>query len=128
MNYCFSSNITLIHCINKQIRNETSSMKWMISMNTWITIIFGRESVIQLFIEIIHSIDEKKKNIIFFVDRISLYRSTVKPLCMGTSITRAPPLYGHSVERPIDFCWKLASLTRAPPTSDSGHCFLGHTV
>ncbi len=75
MNYCFSSNITLIPCINKQIRNETSSMKWMVSTNTWITIIFGRESVIQLFIEIIDSIDEKKKNMIFFVDRISLYRS-----------------------------------------------------
>jgi hypothetical protein len=51
--------------------------------------------------------------------------NTVEPLCMGTSITRAPRLYRHSVERPIDFGWKLASLTRASPTSDSGHCFLG---
>ena len=49
-------------------------MKWMISMNTWITIIFGTESVIQVFIEIIHSIDEKKKNLVYFVNRISLYR------------------------------------------------------
>ena len=50
-------------------------MKWMISMNTWITIIFGTESVIQVFIEIIHSTDEKKKNLIYyFVDKNILYR------------------------------------------------------
>lgn len=31
--------------------------------------------------------------------------TTVEPLYTGTSITRAPRLYGHSTERPIDFCW-----------------------
>ena len=36
--------------------------------------IFGTERVIHLFIEIIHSIDEKdKKNIICIVDKITLY-------------------------------------------------------
>jgi hypothetical protein len=41
--------------------------------------IFGTERVIHLFIEIIHSIDEKeKKNIIFFVDKITLYRDRLE--------------------------------------------------
>jgi methionyl-tRNA synthetase len=31
---------------------------------------------------------------------------TVKLLYVGTSITGAPRLYGHTAERPIDFCWK----------------------
>jgi hypothetical protein len=40
--------------------------------------IFGTERVIYLFIEIIHSIDEKEKNMIFIVDKINLYRDRVK--------------------------------------------------
>jgi hypothetical protein len=34
-----------------------------------ITIIFETESGIQVFTEIIHCIDKKKKNLIFFVDK-----------------------------------------------------------
>ncbi len=37
------------------------------------TVISGTEGVSKLFIEIIHSIDEKKKNIIFVVDKMALY-------------------------------------------------------
>jgi hypothetical protein len=35
--------------------------------------IFGAERVLHLFIEILHSIDEKEKNMIFIVDKITLY-------------------------------------------------------
>jgi hypothetical protein len=40
----------------------------------------------------------------------------------------APHFYGHPSERPIDFCWKWASVTRAPPTSEQWALFLGRTV
>jgi len=40
-------------------------MKSMLSMNSWITMIFGAEIVIHLFIRIIDFIDEKEKNMIF---------------------------------------------------------------
>jgi hypothetical protein len=40
--------------------------------------IFGTESVIQVFIEIIHSIDEKEKNIMFIEDNITLYIDRVE--------------------------------------------------
>jgi hypothetical protein len=35
--------------------------------------IFGTERVIHLFIEIIHSTDEKEKNMIVLIDKITLY-------------------------------------------------------
>jgi hypothetical protein len=39
----------------------------------------------------------------------------------------APRLYEHPAERPIDFCWKLTSRTRAPPTSELWALILGRT-
>jgi hypothetical protein len=45
----------------------------MISMSSCITMIFGIERVDHIFIEIIHFIDEKEKNMIFIVDKITLY-------------------------------------------------------
>ncbi len=48
---------------NEKKKKSLWSIKWIISINSWITIIFGTESVIHLFIEIIHFIDEKEKNI-----------------------------------------------------------------
>ena len=47
-------------------------------MNRWITMRFGTESVIQVFIEIIYSIDEKEKNIMFIEDNITLYTDRVE--------------------------------------------------
>ena len=70
--YCFCSNRTIVYCINKEWEN--SSMKWIISMTSWITVIFGTEWVSQLVIEIIHSIDEKEKNMIFRADKITRCR------------------------------------------------------
>ena len=39
---------------------------------------FGTESVIQVFIEIIHSIGEKENNIMFIEDNITLYTDRVE--------------------------------------------------
>ncbi len=80
MNYCCCSNWTMLHFLNKARRKrKNSSMKSMMSMNSWITMIFGTERVIHLFIEIIHFTDEKeKKNMICIVDKITLYRDRVE--------------------------------------------------
>jgi hypothetical protein len=41
--------------------------------------VFGTERIIHLFIEIIHSTDEKeKKNMIILIDKITLYRDRVE--------------------------------------------------
>ncbi len=75
MNYCFCSNTTIVHGMNKKKkirRRKISSMKWIISMKSWLTVIFGTERVSQFFIEILHSIDdEKEKNVM----RLSLIKS-----------------------------------------------------
>ncbi len=43
-------------------------------MNSWIALSVPNIAIIQFFIEKIHSIDEKEKNIIFTADKITLYR------------------------------------------------------
>ena len=58
MNYSFCSNVKIVHLLSKKWE-ENSSIEWIISMNSWITV--GTERVIQLSIEIIHSIDERRK-------------------------------------------------------------------
>ena len=79
MNYSFCSNVTIVHLLPMKWE-KNSSIKWIIPLNSWITL--GTERVIQLFIEIIHSIDEReKRNVIFAMDEMSLNRTEGGWIC-----------------------------------------------
>jgi len=54
--------------VSYSFKNE--KIVWRNTINNRVTVKFGTERIIQLFIEINHSIDEKEKDLIFIVNTI----------------------------------------------------------